>query len=54
MVSNDSVKAGLSQYFSFASAEFEIIMYFAIYDGDGGWDSMDYHRTIRLSGLSAT
>lgn len=55
MASNDTIKAELiEQYFSFANTQFEIITYFAMYDGDGGWGLLNPDGTIRLSGWSAS
>ena len=55
MVSNDTIKAELiKQYFDYASKEFEIITYFAMYDGDGGWGLLNQDGSVRLSGLSAS
>lgn len=51
MVSDDTVKAKLiKQYLGFACDEFEIVTYFAMYDGDGGWGLLDSDGTMRLSG----
>ncbi|MEM3463750.1 MAG: hypothetical protein QXL91_02705 [Candidatus Bathyarchaeia archaeon] len=54
MVSCEAAKAELiKQYFDFASGCFEIITYFAMYDGDGGWGLVNNDGTLRLSGWSA-
>ncbi len=55
MVSCEGAKAGLiQQFFDFASSRFEIITYFAMYDGDGGWGLVNNDGTLRLSGWSAS
>ncbi len=55
MVSCEATKAMLiKQYFDFASSKFEIITYFAMYDGDGGWGLVNDDGTLRLSGWSAS
>jgi len=55
MVSCEAAKAMLiKQYFDFASSRFEIITYFAMYDGDGGWGLVNNDGTLRLSGWSAS
>lgn len=55
MVSCEAAKAELiKQYFDFASSRFEIITYFAMYDGDGGWGLVNDDGTLRLSGGSAS
>ncbi|MEM2676348.1 MAG: hypothetical protein QXJ77_00375 [Candidatus Bathyarchaeia archaeon] len=55
MVSCEATKAELvKQYFDFASSRFEIITYFAMYDGDGGWGLVNDDGTLRLSGWSAS
>ncbi|MEM0357684.1 MAG: hypothetical protein QXL77_04840 [Candidatus Bathyarchaeia archaeon] len=55
MVSCEATKAELiKQYFEFASSRFEIITYFAMYDGDGGWGLVNDDGTLRLSGWSAS
>jgi len=54
MVSNETMKAQLVQkYLDFASVEFGIITYFAMYDGDGDWGLLNEDRTFRLSGIVA-
>ncbi|MEM3783533.1 MAG: hypothetical protein QXY88_00675 [Candidatus Bathyarchaeia archaeon] len=55
MVSCEASKAELiKQYFDFASSRFEIITYFAMYNGDGGWGLVNDDGTMRLSGWSAS
>jgi hypothetical protein len=55
MASCEAIKAMLiKQYFDFASSKFEIITYFAMYDGDGGWGLVNDDGTLRLSGWSAS
>ncbi len=55
MASYEAAKAQLvKQYFDFASRRFDIITYFAMYDGDGGWGLVNGDGTLKLSGWSAS
>lgn len=55
IASCETTKAELiEQYFNFASSRYEIITYFAMYDGDGGWGLVNNDGTLRLSGWSAS